>query len=165
MRFTEGRPIWPCRACRSPNATRPKTKQCVLRMAGPYGLAVTAGHSTQHEQKQNNVCSFLLQELVLNQFNIHAILFQMREIRIASAICLGIKINRSLHNQSICPLESPLEMARTRQNSKRSTGGRATRARWASSLPVKAQASSPRPKPVHKGPDKSANNDVSSLPH
>jgi len=55
-------------------------------------------------------------------------------------------------------------MARTRQNARRSTGGRATHARWAVSLPVKARASS-CPMPDHKHSDKLENNNIGSLPH
>src|SRR5882724_173060 len=55
-------------------------------------------------------------------------------------------------------------MARTKQNSKKSTGGHATPASWPGSLPVKSKAPSPRPKQDHKRPDNSGNNDVGSLP-
>src|SRR5882724_2232855 len=69
-----------------------------------------------------------------------------------------------LHNQTFCLQKLSSAMARTRQNARRSTGGHATCAIWAVSLPVKARASS-HPMPDHKCPDKLKNNDVDSLPH
>jgi len=59
--------------------------------------------------------------------------------------------------------ESPSAMVRTQQNSRRSTGGHATCAKWADSLPVKTSSSCP--KPHHKHPERSGNNNVGSLPH
>src|SRR5882724_5387614 len=61
--------------------------------------------------------------------------------------------------------ESPSAMVQTQQNSKRLTGGHATHAKWADSLPFKAKTSSSHPKPHHKHPERSGNNDMGSLPH
>ena len=76
-------------------------------------------------------------------------------------------MTQALHNQictNICLQKSSSAMARTRQNARRSTGGHATHASWAVSLPVKARPSS-CPMPDHKHPDKLENNDIGSLPH
>src|SRR5882724_9937558 len=68
------------------------------------------------------------------------------------------------HLSPLSPSCHSSAMARTKQNAKKSTGGRATPASWAGSLPVKSKASSSGPKRDHKRPYNSGNNDVGSLP-